>query len=170
MIFRTTVFVAFLFLISCSQKKQFPDFVSEKIEKENVSLNSQLPIFNNSLTNYLKIIELEKLVIIQNQFLKKDLEFDLYEFKNCWNEIQKENDFKSVSSEDLKNWVEVSGLLLELTGEAVFAEELEKIAFLGIGETISENKRIVTPYVFTKNTDDLFINLNDYQLFLPKLF
>ncbi len=36
---------------------------------------------------------------------------------------------------------------------------MEKIAFLGIGETISENKRIVAPYVFTKNTDDLFINL-----------
>lgn len=159
MIYRTTIFIAFLFFISCSQKKQFPDFVSEKVELENVSLNTQLPILTSSKINTPKILGLDKLSTFQGQFLKKDLAFNLDEFKSAWSKIQKENNFKNANSVELKKWFGLSGLLMELTGEAAFAEELEKIVFSGIGQTIEENKKIVAPYIFTKNTDHIFINL-----------
>lgn len=159
MIFRIPIFVAFLFFISCSEKKQFSDFICEKVETENVSLNTQLPIYTITNTNSYEIIELAKLKIFRNEFLEKNLAYDLNEFISLWHHIQKESEFKNASSEELKNWFEISGLLLELTGEAVFAEELEKIVLLGIGETIAINKKIVTPYIFTKNTDNLFVNV-----------
>jgi hypothetical protein len=159
MIFRIPIFVAFLFLISCSSKEQFPDFVFEKVELEHVSLNTSFPLLITSKTNNSKIIGLDKLVILQNQFLEKRLEFNLENFKSYWNQVQQENDFGNASPEDLTKWFEVSGFLLELTGETIFAEEMEKTAFSGLGVTIEENKKIVAPYIFTKNIDNLFINL-----------
>ena len=159
MIFRILIFVSFLFFISCSEKKQFPDFISQTVETENISLNTQLPIFSTPKSNNSKIEDLDKLIIIQNQLIEKDLEFDLEEFKLTWNQIQKENDFRNANSEELKSWFEVSGFLMEITGEAIFAEEVERIALYGIGETIAKSKKIVAPYVFTKNTDNLFVNV-----------
>lgn len=159
MILRSTIFIAFLFLISCSSQRQFPDFVSEKVEIEHITLNSELPTLNSKKTILSEIKGMDKLTIFQNQFLEKSTEFNLDEFKSNWNEIQKENDFENASSEDVGKWFEVSGLLLELTGEAVFAAELQKIIFFGVGDTAEENKKIVSPYVFTKNYDNLFVNL-----------
>lgn len=159
MIFRILIYITLLFLISCSQKKQFPDFISERVEVESVSLNSELPILTNLEKTNFKINGIEKLVVSQNQFLEKNVEFNLGEFKSNWNQIQIENTLKNASAEDIGKWFEVSGLLFELTGEAVFAEELQRIVLLGIGKTIVENKKIVNPYIFTMNYDNLFINI-----------
>lgn len=159
MIFKIPFFIAFLFLISCSSKKQFPDLVSEKVEIERVNLNAELPILTSYNTVISEIKGVNKLKTFQNHFLERSTEFNLDEFKSNWNKIRKENDFENASAEDVGKWYEVSGFLLELTGEAVFASELQKIILSGIGETIEGNKKIVTPYIFTKNYDNLFINV-----------
>jgi len=95
----------------------------------------------------------------RNQFFEKDDEFDLDKFKSNWIQIQKNIHFKSSNATDLELWFAISGLLFELTGDAIFADELEKLAFSGIGKSMPENIKIVSPYVFTKNTDNLFVNL-----------
>jgi hypothetical protein len=159
MIFRILIFAAFLFFISCSEKKQFPDFVSQTVEPKNISLNTQLPIFSIAKSNNSKIEDLDKLIVIQNQMIEKDLKFDLEEFKWTWNQIHKSNDITNANSEELKSWFDVSGFLLKITGDPVFAEEMERIALNGIGETFAEHNKIIAPYVFTKNTDNLFVNL-----------
>ena len=159
MIFRTPIFIVFLFFISCSQKNKFPLFVSEKVEMENVNLNTQLPIFSAPGANNSIIVGLEKLATFQNQYLKKDLEFDLDEFKRFWDHLQNEIDFVNARSLDLNKWFEISGLLLQLTGDAVYAVELNRMVSSGIGESIEENKKRVSPYVFTKNVDHLFVNI-----------
>lgn len=153
------LFVILFSLFSCSNKKQYPEFISEKVSLENINLNQQLPVFT-SFGNITSELEgLDKLVIFQHQFLQKEIEFNLKEFKNSWNNTHNKNDFKKANCEDLKLWFEVTGLLLELTGETFFAVEMERIILLGVGKTVEETKKIVAPFVFTKNTDNLFINL-----------
>ena len=159
MIYRIFIFVVSLFLISCTQKQQFLESTFKKVELENVSLNAQLPIFSNTGVNTSKINELDKLIVFRNQFINEDLEFDLNNFKRVWARIQKTNQLKNTNSSELELWFNLTCFLFEITGETVFAEELEKLALLGIGKSLMENAEIVTPYIFTKNIDNLFVNI-----------
>jgi hypothetical protein len=159
MAYRIVTFVVLFIFFSCSHRSNSSGFVSEKVAMEQVSLTTQLPTFHVSQTNISEMNGLDNLMLIRDRFLEESTVSNLDELKTNWEKVRLENDFEHANSKDLSNWFEVAGLLLERTGEANFASELEKIVFSGIGNTREENENLVAPYVFTKNTDDLFVNL-----------
>lgn len=159
MISRITLLVSFLFCISCSQAPDFSTFVSEKVKLEEVKINVPLRLFDNEKIGDKRISELTDLQKYQNQYLNKSQEFSLNEFSDTWNKLQEQFDIENLQSSEIEKWFDATALLLQLRGDAVYAEELNKIVLLGIGESREHNKEIVSPYIFTKNLDNLFVHI-----------
>lgn len=149
---RIILFAVFLVFISCSHQDKFPTPISESVDIDLVELKFSLPV--NLSTSNSKIIGLQKLIDYSNQFQEKDDQFSLAEFKKSWIEVYRNMDLNNSNKSDIQQWFEITGLLLELTGEVGFATELERVALLGV----LKNDQLA-PYVFTKNLDNLFTNI-----------
>ncbi len=153
MVSRITFIVLLLFFISCSQQNNFPSLVSEKVDLNAVELTADMPV-NNSISSKAKIDGLDELLSFRTEFQEKNVLFNLNEFRRKWIEIYRNLDIKTTLDSDLQNWFESTGLLFELTGDAGFAAELERLALSGL---IKNDE--VAPFVFTKNADHIFTNI-----------
>jgi DUF1680 family protein len=161
------VFSALLFIFfSCSEPSQFPPIVSEKMAAENVVLNRTfLPVdytaYNDSSQKSDFGKELEKLVQDKKNYDERNPAFNFVEFENSRNNLQ--NQSKNFSTEDMKSWIEITGFMLEVTGNAKYASELEEIAYNSAsGFTQPEFKEIekqITPWIYTKDVDHIYVNL-----------
>ena len=68
-----------------------------------------------------------------------------------------------LNEEVATKWFDITGFIFGLTGNAVIAEELEKISILHLSNhQPAFRDSLVLPYIFTKNTDQIWVNL-----FLP---
>ena len=159
MISRFTLLVTVLFFISCSKSPDFPTLVSEKVKLEEVKIATQLPLFDAEKKESLEIPEFLELHRFQSLYLNKNPEFHLNDFSEYWKDIRKQFKTEDLQSSDLENWFDITAFLCQLSGDAVYAEELNRIVLHGIGENADKNKKIVSPYIFTKNLDNLFVNI-----------
>lgn len=159
MISRITLLVSILFFISCSKSTEFPNLISEKVKLEEVKITSQLPLFDRKNNESTKISGLSELQEFKSLYLNKNPEFRLNDFSEYWNETQKQFIVEDIQSTELEKWFNVTAFLYQLSGDAIFAEELNKIVLQGIGENKDRNQEIVSPYIFTKNLDNLFVNI-----------
>ncbi len=161
------VFSALLFVFfSCSHPNQFPQKISEKVAADNVVLNrSFLPVgytaFNDSVAKSDFGKELEKLFQEKKKFDDQNSTFNLSELENLWSGLQKQNE--NFNTENVKQWIEITGFLLEITGNTKYAAELEETiyqsAYLFDESEYREIEKDVTPWIFTKDLDQIYINL-----------
>jgi DUF1680 family protein len=153
-------------LFSCSQKNQFPAKLFEKVAVENIVLNGSLIRGNGTaiadtvrLNNFDK--ELNELLDCKQFYDEQNKIFDLARMESLWNELKNQRNY--FSSTGLNKWIEITGFLLETTGNANYAEEIEGIAyqnysaFSETGTKEMENRLI--PWIFTKNVDHIHVNI-----------
>ncbi len=161
------VFSALLFIFfSCSKSTQFPSKISEKVVSDNVVLNqtflpADLTTFIDSThkNNFGK--ELEKLYQEKKKFDGQNSIFNLEDLESSWEILQ--NQRNNFNFENVKQWIEITGFLLEVTGNTKYAGELEETIYQSASTfTESEYREIEknsTPWIFTKNVDHIYVNL-----------
>src|SRR5690606_31488667 len=118
-------------------------------------------ILNDSVVKDDFSAELEKLMLEKKKFDDSDSTFNPSELENLWIDIQPGR--KNFNFENVKKWIDITGFLLELTGNAKYAGELEEIIYQSpLIFTESEYKEIekeITPLIFTKDVDHIYVNL-----------
>lgn len=161
------VFSSFLFIfLSCAQKEQFPEKKSEKVALENVVLSNSLIQVNQISTvdsvavNNFKN-ELNGLVQFKLWYEEQNPGFDLAKLESLWNNLQ--NQSISFNLNEVKNWIEITGFLLEVTANSRYAQELETIVYQ-VSSKFSESEinvieNLLIPFIFTKNVDHIYVNL-----------
>jgi DUF1680 family protein len=161
------VFSVLLFVISsCSRSGQFPQKISEKTAMNSVTLDhSFLPagyifhndsVIKNDFGNEFKELFQEKY-----KFDEKNSAFDLTNLENKWKILQ--NQKNNFNFENVKQWVEITGFLLELSGNTAYASELEEIIYKSASlfseQEHKEIEKEIKPWIFTKNLDNVYVNL-----------
>ncbi len=158
-----------LFLIfSCSEERKFPPLNSEKTPLTNLTLKDSLVLTENgqilnSVPESSFSLELNDLKNFMVYYIDKNESFDLKILERKWTEVQQKIITTNLNVEDLKTWIRINGFLIELTGNALYAEEMERIVLAGIDSTLSAEKdnieKMIAPYIFTRDVDNVFVNL-----------
>jgi hypothetical protein len=161
---RAWLLIFIVILISCFGKKDVPEFITEKIPAEKVVVKSNLQkaIFDSSryvLQNPDIQKQLDDLMISLRQFQSKNDDFRLDRFEIQWEQFHQVANDKKLNVVNTKNWFQINGTLLQLTGEAKYAEELEKLMYTGLpGDSLQVNNW-TAPYIYTKYVDHIHVNL-----------
>lgn len=162
-----TLFSALLFMFfSCSHKEQFPEKVFERLNDDKVVLNHSF--FSNDQVFHSDSIqkkdfgnELNSLMLQIDYYNTRNLNFNLDELENLWIVLEKQSGNFNLKS--TIQWIEISGFLLELSGDAIYAGELEKTVMnspsLFSKSECKEIENQVVPWIFTKNVDHIHVNL-----------
>ncbi len=163
---RTLLFAGFLFLISCSENEQFSSYKTEKADLNEVKLLGKLhPEIADSAFQFVTLekneAEIERLLHLQEQYFQKDAAFDFNRFCLEWSDFVSEKSHIQLNAQGKINWFTLTGTLLQLTGDAKYAEEMQKILQSGFPQSdTNENiENLVAPYIFTKNVDHIHVNL-----------
>ena len=162
---RILFFILIVIIVSsCSQR--FPEPVTSPVESEIVNLKDSLfsGFETGDDTQTMESgneIYPENLESIQDGYITKDERFDLRAFEEGWQNFRNEMGSGTGGKEATQKWFEITGLLFQLTGNAVYAEELERIAFTNFFGTANENEleKMIEPYVFTRSVDHIHVNL-----------
>lgn len=154
-----------VFLISCNQNT-FPEPVTQKVNQDIVKLNDvffETPVAKRDSVSGEKKYEfrLDSLMSFLNKYNEKSEDFNLQHFKENWNGAHERIMAVDVGTETAKKWFKTTGLLFELTGEAKYSEELERVIYTGFKRNFTEREieQVAEPYVFTKNADHIHVNL-----------
>ncbi|HRX10901.1 MAG TPA: glycoside hydrolase family 127 protein [Draconibacterium sp.] len=161
------VFSALLFVISsCSRSGQLPQKISEKTAINSVILNHSFLQANYTFHNDSVIKsdfgnELEKLFQEKRKFEDNNSTFNLTGLENTWKTLQ--NQRNNFNLENIKQWIEITGFLLELSGNTAYANELEEIIYKGATlfneQEYNEIEKKIVPWIFTKDLDNIYVNL-----------
>jgi DUF1680 family protein len=161
------VFSILLFMFfSCSKSNQFPAKISEKVAIESVVLNrtflpTDFTVFVDSAQKSDFGKEIEKLFQDKKNYDERNPIFNLVELENSWSNLQKQS--KNFAFNDMKSWIEITGFMLEVTGNARYASELEEMVYQSASlypeSDYREIEKIVTPWIFTKDLDYIYVNL-----------
>ena len=149
-------FVLLILLISCSQENSFPEKKSTRIPVEKLKLQ---PCFSQLMVDVSKAnVDFSELNNFILQFETRQENFSLIAFEQEWDKFRLKNNTPDWNDAALKKWINITGLLLELTNNPKYAEELEQIN-LKSGNILQYE---IAPYILTKQIDHIFVNL-----FLP---
>jgi hypothetical protein len=149
--------LASVFLIilisSCVKQNRFPEKVSHRIPYEELNLEK---VYDQNEPDE-SILKIDFTILDSSvySFESNDKCFDLTEFENSWKSFVGRNELSEMSETEMRKWVKYTGLLLELTGQAIYAEELERI----FNKSKSKLQSTIAPFILTKNTDHIFVNL-----------
>lgn len=145
-----TLFIFLLIsVLSCTTNNSFPE---KKTKRMPVSGYPQTDILiKNENQSIEKWNEINGLL---NLYFGKSPEFSLLSFEEQWKIFRENNKPEGLAPHEIKKWIETTGLLFELTADAVFAEEMENLVQL-----FPAIQNLVDPFVFTKNIDNIHINL-----------
>ena len=147
--------------LSCSHEKQFPDYLTQKVSKEQLTANLPDTMSGNFKkdsrhVSYQSADCLNQVTTSVNYYIERNPDFNFKRFVINWNECKDEITYSDLNEMELEKWIEATGLLLQLTSDARYAEELEKIFYHTSSNTI---KKEVAGYAITKNVDHLHVNL-----------
>lgn len=155
--------LALIFIASCSSYDRSPDFVTYKTLPENPeSLNESEEHYNKKPAIRIggRHPDLDSLIKLQHLYYEDDNQFDIAKFRNFWNEFVKEESNRELTKDEVSDWVELTGFLFQLTGEARIAEEFERIVYRHF--YYNHNRKydlMFMPYIFTRHTDKIHVNL-----------
>jgi len=151
--FQYALYVVLIVFTSCSSKKQFPEKLSKKIplKELNISINES-DIEKNEATKNKDFPGLKKYVSLFNS---KDESFDLTKFEHQWKLFSDSRVLSKWNDAEIADWIEITGLLLELTNNTIYAKELGMISL----HTKGRLQQKLLPYVFTKRVDHIYVNL-----------
>ena len=155
-----------LIILSCSQKEQFPAKKSEKVALDKVIINSsfisetkKVTVDSVHLSDFGK--ELKELLQYKQWFEEQNTNFDLDKVESLWDNQKTER--TNFNFEGITSWIEITGFLFEITGNAKYAEELDSIASQNktsfSDSEIKEIENQLIPFIFTKNVDHIHVNL-----------
>ncbi len=156
------LFVFFIIFISCSQHQKFPEILTEPVSSDNLKINGD--VFQNK-TQIDSLINNEipqciiRLLDFYQMFHEKRDDFNLEDMQQQWALCSNEISVENLNLPALKKWVKVSGLLLQLTNDAKYAEELEHASFASTVQPDEELRNMIAGYIFTKNVDHIHVNL-----------
>ena len=132
-----------MLLVSCSKTKTFPEKIAERLgDAEEIS---SLTITNNNLKELLTCV---------NKFENKDESFSLVALEKEWQNVVSNQSTEFDDKNEQRLWIEITGLLLELTQSEKYAEELERI-----NQTSVDDAGLISPFVLTRNLDNIYVNL-----------
>lgn len=156
----TFLILILLTLAGCSGNQQFPELQSERIEPGMVTwhespIASELPVAK--VTRGIVEANLKEMPRMKQFYTDKDSRFDAAHFEKLWENY-------GVPAPDLNGesqyaWLDVTGFLLELTGEAGYAgaiAEFMKNARLAADDRVENLLKSLT---YTKSADHIHINL-----------
>jgi len=105
--------------------------------------------------------ELEELFQEKKKFDEKNSAVNLTNLENTWKTLQ--NQRNNFNFENVKQWIEITGFLLELSGNSAYASELEEIIYKSASifseHEYKEIEKKVKPWIFTKDLDNVYVNL-----------
>ncbi|WP_347841059.1 hypothetical protein [uncultured Draconibacterium sp.] len=138
-------FILLLILfISCADKQGFPLKKSQRFTTDNTSVK-----FENIREN----AGFSELFTFVTSYKTADKGFSLAEFENEYQRFVLNGNVDLTDSLISACWIEMNGLLLELTGKEIYAQALEQVS------EISSGAEKVQPFVFTKNVDHIYVNI-----------
>lgn len=160
--------ILLILLFSCRHIEKFPEYVTLPLSEENMELEAGFSRLSahacsgavNHATDYTL---LDSLLVYKGWYLQHNESFQFERFQNLWEEFGQQAEKARLTEDAALKWFEATAFIFELTGNALMAEELEKIAALhlsALGPELFDS--IVAPYVITKNVDHIWVNL-----FLP---
>lgn len=148
------VFSLFVLFISCSQNPTIPPILSEKLPESGIGLTTKA--FNTPVVDGTLVIDgVDQVYKAFQQYEERNTDFSMVEFQDNWKALKADSKSWRYNSMEISKWINSTGLLLQLTGETKYADELERL----ILQQDLNGKDEILPYVFTKNTDHLFTNV-----------
>ena len=165
--FKWTV-ILLIILSSCRKAEKFPEYVTLPVNNKNINITTDLNRFyqNSVFTPEKKGSDystLDSLLVFKELHLQQNETFNLEKFQQLWNRFRQQTENSHLNEEVATKWFDITGFIFGLTGNAVIAEELEKISILHLSNhQPAFRDSLVLPYIFTKNTDQIWVNL-----FLP---
>lgn len=162
-----SVILIFL-LFSCRRVEKFPEYVTQSLSYGNVRLTDDLNRFfrdqdstpDKKSSNY---STLDSLIMFKELYLQRSEAFQLERFQQLWERFRQQTENVYLNDEVAMKWFDVTGFIFQLTGNALIAEELEKISVLHLSNLQpAVRDSLVKSYIFTKNLDHVWVNL-----FLP---
>uniref|UniRef100_UPI003216D249 hypothetical protein n=1 Tax=uncultured Draconibacterium sp. TaxID=1573823 RepID=UPI003216D249 len=127
--------------------------VSEKIPMEELHVSGIAP--NVKIKETPVGSNFKSLHEFVSQYNSKDAGFNLANFETKWHLFATKENQTKWNDAELKNWIEITGLLQELTNNTEYVEELENV-LLKTGTRFEPN---IVPFVFTKRVDHIYVNL-----------
>jgi hypothetical protein len=161
------VFIIFI-IVSCGRSEKFPDYVTAHVDIDNVKFTESTDYFfsgqysgREQESKYFPV--LDSLLALKQMYLHKNEGFDMGLFREMWSRFKGRTENIRFNENAAKKWFEVTGFLFELSGNAVHAEELERISRTHFSYLAPDTRNpMILPYVFTKEVDHIHVNL-----FLP---
>ncbi len=158
------IFLSFFFG-ACSTHNQFPEPVSLKIPAGQFTIDKPFYLAKpETIDSLQEIIDDDlpgELIQMKGLYEKKDAGFDLRKMELFWNDVKKLNGVFSFAG--VKQWIDATGFLFEITGKESYAAELERLQYVPDyiydNQQSDELKLLLEPYIFTRNTDYFHINL-----------
>lgn len=153
-------------LISCNQNT-FPEPATEKVNPDIIKLNDVF--FDTEIAQRDSVSDdkkynnfrLDSLMSFLDKYQSKAEGFNLQYLKENWDSALERIMTVDLGIETAIRWFKATGLLFELTGNARYSEELERIVYTSFKRNLpeSEIESLAKPYVFTKYVDHIHVNL-----------
>lgn len=163
------IFIAFLAglsMTSCNPADKTPEYVTYRTLPEGAGIEyerNELMSSRNSNPDEGIHPGLDSLVRLRLDFFDQKTRFDMEKYRSFWEEFRDEIKNRQISEEEALMWFNLTGFLFQVTGDAMVAEELERVVYQHfLVQPEMQADSLILPYVFTRNTD--FIHLN---LYLP---
>lgn len=146
-------FLFVFFISSCIKQHGFPEKNSIRISNTELLMATDITnVQSNESPINKRIQDLQSFV---NLYEEHNVTFNLVEFENTWGTVLKEKDNQNWNESNLIEWVRITGLLLEITGHAKYAEELENLS----GKESLGLQKVITPFILSKKLDHIYVNL-----------
>ncbi len=148
------VFLSFILLYSCSRNPKIPQVLSETLPSSFNLPPAKYPV-NSVITNTSGSIDIDHVYKFYKQYEEKNTDFNVPVFQSDWDHLKSQINYGIIDSVAIARWIKATGLLLQLTAETKYADELERLILCDA----LNGKEQIWPFIFTKNTDHLFTNV-----------
>lgn len=158
--------LVFLVFASCNTSEKPPEYVTYRTLPEGAGIQYEKETFVDEPRSFPAegfYTGLDSLIRLRLMFFDEQERFNMDRFLYFWDEFRQEVRNREITREEAVSWFNLTGFLFQITGDAMVAEELERIVwqhFLTAPGSTPDS--LILPYVFTRNND--FIHLN---LYLP---
>lgn len=154
-------------IFSCTNQEKFPEYITLPADQGDAVFSAETEKWLNagksqSENDVVHFGGLDSLQAYRQLYLQKDERFDFTQMQLLWQELKNRPEMEQVSGEAARQWFTISGFLFQLTADAQYISEMERLFLTGLFENAEELNSLVAPYVFTRDVDHIHVNF-----FLP---
>jgi hypothetical protein len=155
--------LALFCLASCKQGNKPAEFVTYRTLPEGAAIQFENQAFLNekhAVAQEGVYPGLDSLNRLRLQFFDEKEQFNRLRFRYFWENFRQETRNREISGEEAVAWFNHTGFLFQITGEAIVAEELQRIVWqYFLSKPGANPDSLILPYIFTRNTDRIHANL-----------